>query len=305
MNTVERVKIFIRGRMKKQKFFFIYMILFFFIFAYSNHGLFSADKQKKDKIDLEIILEKCAEYCERISNAVLFFVCKETIKEEIYRTAPRGIRTVTSQGNIRMRVSGSGPNIEINTYVYDYQLIRKNNITKENRTLLEENGRKMNKKNAPLQTKIFEHKNVIMGPIGLLSEYWQKFHEYKIVKEAKFKGEKVIIIETVPKYGFKLNQLSGKIWVKKNDFSILKTEWNQQSIENYDKIEELAKELNAKPLITLVSEYAFEKKGIRFPSKYSIKEVYILQRGRRFLRSRKTVIYSDYQFFTVETDIKY
>ncbi|NOR53563.1 MAG: hypothetical protein GQ536_05705 [Candidatus Aminicenantes bacterium] len=93
--------------------------------------------------------------------------------------------------------------------------------------------------------------------------------------------------------------------MKKSDFSILKTEWNQQSIENYDKIEELAKKLKAKPLITLVSEYAFEKKGIRFPSKYSIKEVYILRRGSRFLRSRKTVIYKDYQFFTVETDIKY
>ncbi len=195
--------------------------------------------------------------------------------------------------------------MEINTYVYYYQLIQNENKIKESRTLLEENGRKMNKKNALLETKIFEHKNVIMGPIGLLSEYWQQFHEYKIVKEAKFKGEQAIILEAAPKYGFKLNQLSGKIWVKKSDFTILKTEWNQQSIENYDKIGELAKELGAKPLITLVSEYAFEKKGIRFPSKYSIKEVYILRRGNRFLRSRKTVIYKDYQFFTVETDIKY
>ncbi len=291
--------------MKKKKFFFIYLILFFFIFAYSNYGLSSAHKQKKDEIDLKKILEKCAEYCEKISNSVLFFVCTETIKEEIYRSAPRVIQSLNPPGKIRMRVRGSGPKMEINTYVYDYQLVRKENRTKENRTLLEKNGRKMNKKNAPLQTKIFEHKNVIMGPIGLLSEYWQQFHEYKIVKEAKFKGEKVIILEAVPKYGFKLNQLSGKIWVKKSDFTILKTEWNQQSIENYDKIEEYAKELKARPLITLVSEYAFEKKGIRFPSKYTIKEVYILRRGKRFLRSRKTVIYKDYQFFTVETDIKY
>ena len=291
--------------MKKKKFIFTYLILFLFSFAYSNYGLHSAGTQKKDKIDLEKILEKCADYCKRLANSALFFVCKETIKEEIYRSSPRGIRTMSSSGNIRIRVSGNSPKMEINTYVYDYQLVRKENRTRESRTLLEENGRKMNKKNAPLQTKIFEHKNVIMGPIGLLSEYWQQFHEYKIVKEAKFKGEKVIILEAAPKYGFKLNQLSGKIWVKKSDFSILKTEWNQQSIENYDKIEELAKELKAKPLITLVSEYAFEKKGIRFPSKYSIKEVYILRGGKRFLRSRKTVTYKDYQFFTVETDIKY
>ena len=289
--------------MKKKKFLFTYLILFFFIFAHTYYGFSSADKQKKDKIELEKILEKSADYCKRLANSVLFFVCKETIKEEIYYRAPVSIRTVSPLGTVRMQMVGG--HREKNTYVYDYQLIRKENKIKESRTLLEENGRKMNKKNAPLKTKIFEHKNVIMGPVGLLSEYWQQFHDYKIVKEAKFKGEKVIVLEAVPKYGFKLNQLSGKIWVKKSDFTILKTEWNQQSIENYDKIEELAKELGAKPLITLVSEYAFEKKGIRFPSRYSIKEVYILRGRKRFLRSRKTVIYKDYQFFTVETDIKY
>lgn len=144
-----------------------------------------------------------------------------------------------------------------------------------------------------------------MGPIGLLSEFWQQYHDYKIVKEERFKGEKVVVIEAVPKYGLKLNQLFGKIWVGKSDFSILKIEWNQQAIENYEKIEELAKKLKAKPLITLVSEYAFEKKGIRFPSSYSIKEVYIVRGRRRFLRSRKTVIYKNYKFFTVETEVIY
>jgi hypothetical protein len=290
-----------RGKMKKRKFLFIYLILFFLIFAYSNYGLHSGDKQKKDKIELEKILKKCADYCEIISKSVLFFVCKETIKEEINQRGP----VVTPSGNIRMDVNRGIQRLEINTYIYDYQLIRKENKIKESRILLEENGRKMNEKNAPLKTKIFEHKNVIMGPVGLLSKYWQQFHDYKIVKEAKFKGEKAIIIEAVPKYGFKLNQLFGKIWVRKSDFSILKTEWNQQAVENYEKIEELAKKLRAKPLITLVSEYAFEKKGIRFPSRYSIKEVYVLRGGKRFLRSRKTVIYKDYQFFTVETNIKY
>ena len=78
-----------------------------------------------------------------------------------------------------------------------------------------------------------------MGPIGLLSEYWQQYHDYKIVKEEKFKGEKVIVIEAVPKYGYKLNQLFGKIWVRKSDFSILKIEWNQEAIENYKHALEL------------------------------------------------------------------
>jgi hypothetical protein len=261
------------------------------------------ESDSPDQAELETILKKCADYCEKLANSALFFVCRETIKEEIYQSGGPvvSVRTVTSSGRYAIRGIRGGRSIEKNTYVYDYQLIRKDNRIKESRILLKENGKKKNEKNAPLKTKIFEHKNVIMGPIGLLSDYWQRFHDYKIVK----KDKKTVVIEAVPKYGYKLNQLFGKIWVRKNDFSILKIEWNQEAIENYERIEEIAKKLKAKPLITLVSEYAFEQKGIRFPSSYSIKEAYIIGRGRRrFLRSKKTVTYKDYKFFTVEWEIK-
>lgn len=280
------------------------IIISFFILAVFSFPIYSqkADSDSTDQAELETILKKCADYCERLSNSALFFVCRETIKEEIYQRAPGSVsvRTVTSSGSYTIRRSGGGRNVEKNDYVYDYQLIRKENKIKESRILLKENGKKKNEKNAPLKTKIFEHKNIIMGPIGLLSDYWQQYHDYKIVKKEK----KVIVIEAVPKYGQKLNQLFGKIWVRKSDFSILKIEWNQQAIENYEKIEEIAKMLKAKPLITMVSEYAFEQKGIRFPSSYSIKEIYISRSGRRFLRSKKTVTYKDYKFFTVEWEVK-
>jgi hypothetical protein len=283
------------------------VLISFLIFIVFSTQIYSqrTNSNSTDQAELETILKKCAEYCERLTNSALFFVCRETIKEELHHSVPVSIRTVTSSGFIRIREIVVDQGVEKNTYVYDYQLTRKENRIKESRILLEENGKKKNEKNAPLKTKFFEHKNIIMGPIGLLSEYWQQYHDYKIVKEKKLKGEKVIVIEAVPKYGLKLNQLSGKIWVRKSDFSILKIEWNQQAIENYEKIEELAKKLRAKPLITLVSEYAFEKKGIRFPSSYSIKEVYIVRGGRRFVRSRKTVTYKDYKFFIVEWEVKH
>lgn len=287
--------------MKKRVIIFSAIILAAFSYPIYSQ---KTESDSTDQAELETILKKCADYCEKLSNSALFFVCRETIKEEIHFSTPVAVRTVTSSGSYEVR-SGGGQNVEKNTYVYDYQLIRKENRIKESRILLKENGKKKNEKNAPLKTKIFEHKNVIMGPIGLLSEYWQQYHDYNIVKEEKFKGEKVIVIEAVPKYGLKLNQLFGKIWVRKSDFSILKIEWNQQAIENYEKIEEIAKKLGAEPLITLVSEYAFEKKGIRFPSRYSIKEVYIVRGRRRFLRSEKTVTYEDYKFFTVETEVIY
>jgi len=152
---------------------------------------------------------------------------------------------------------------------------------------------------------MFRHQHIILGPIGLLSEYWQDFYDYRIVNEEKYKRRKAIVIEAVPKFGFDLEHLYGKIWVSKDDFSILKIEWNPQSMENYKEIEKVAKELGMTPQITLTAEYAFEKNEIRFPSEYSVKEVYVDSRKRKMVKSKTRVVYRDYKFFTVETKVKY
>ena len=259
-----------------------------------------ADSNSSDLIDLETILKKCAEYCERLANSSLFFICNEKIKEEIYHYGPK----VFTLDRTAAYLSTRPQEIEKNVYVYDYQLIRKDNEIKEQRILIEENGKKKQEKDAPLKTRIFKHKNIIMGPIGLLSEYWQRFHDYEIIKEDKLKGDKAIVIEAIPKSGQNLNHLFGKIWVRKSDFSILRIDWNQTSIENYEILEDVAKKEKIKPRIILIAEYAFEKNGIRFPSRYAIEESYISP-ARRFIASKNTVIYEEYKFFTVETETKY
>ena len=286
--------------MKKQK---ILISALFFVILSSQIYSQRANSDSANQAELETILKKCAEYCEKLSNSVLYFVCREKIKEEIYFFGPGSVII----GPSLYRSNRYIKRIEKNNLVYDYQLVRKDKIIKESRVLLEENGQKKNEKNAPLKTKVFRHKNIILGPIGLLSEYWQKHHDYKIFKKEKYKGEEVIVIEAFPKPGLKLNHLFGKIWVRKSDFSILKIEWNQTSIENYEKIEEFARQLKYRPSIKLTSEYAYEKNGIRFPSKYSINEAYVnvSLRRKRITKSKKTVIYEDYKFFTVETEVKY
>jgi len=287
----------------KQKRIFIFSFLVLIPIIYSIHikGL-KPDLDSNSQPDLEIILKKCADYCEALSNSVLDFVCQEKIKEEIYHSFFRARASLKTTGpTYRVQV----PTTEKNVYIYDYQLIRKENKIKERRTLLKENGKKKHQKNAPLKTKRFKHEHVIFGPIGLISKQWQQYYDYKIIKEEKYKREKVIVIEVVPKSSLKLDRLFGKIWVRKSDFSILKIEWNQTSMRNFKGIEETAKELNAKPRIIFISEYAFEKNRVRFPSKYSVKEEYIHLRWGRFRKSIVTVTYKNYKFFTVETEVKY
>ena len=255
----------------------ISITLFLFYFAISSWSLPSTQGQEKQ---LEPILKKCAEYCERLVHSVLFFVCKEKITEKI---SSRVAFIFGPQGYLRS-YSGTAASV----YVYDYQLYRKGNDIKEQRILIEENGKKKHEENAQLKTRAFQHENIVLGPIGLLSSYWQTFHDYRVLKEEKFKGDETVIIEAILKPEYTFHHLSGKIWVRKSDLSILKIEWLQQSIKGYDRVEETAKKLGAKPRLTVIAEYAFEKNGIRFPSKYSLDEVYI-RRGSRYQAS-KTVV---------------
>jgi hypothetical protein len=76
-------------------------------------------------------------------------------------------------------------------------------------------------------------------------------------------------------------------------------------MENYQSIEERAKELKASPHIQIILEYGVEEKGIRFPSEYSILEEYINTRREHFVCLDTTVFFKNYKFFVVETEVRY
>ena len=258
--------------------FFLYLICLFWIISsgWSLPGSKSAV--------LEVILDKCARYCEKLDDLSLYYVCKEKVKEVIYH-----------------------PYLGYtNVYVYDYQLIRKDKNITEKRTLIEENGRKKQEKDAPLKTELFYHKKIIFGPYALLNREKQKSFDYKIIKRGKFHDEEAVVIEAVPKSTEAIDDLYGKIWIAKKDFSILKIEWEQESIENPEVSKVLAESFDAEPHFTITAEYGVKKKGIRFPSQFTIDESYIKsQSHQRITRSKTLVDYYDYKFFVVETDVKY
>jgi len=297
-----------RDKKKKILIFFVSFILFTFP---QNISAQNIPEDKATQIKLIRILGKTREYCSRLKNAAFYFVCMEEITEKIDHSRDRVLNIMvqaplSSRSNNKVETRFETPNkLEENKYVYDYQLIHKDYETKESRILLEENGDKKNEKDAQLKTQFFRYQKVLFGPIDLLSEYWQRHHDYKIVKEEILKGEKAIVIEAIPKPSLKQRHLFGKIWVKESDFSVMKIEWNQKNIGNFLVIEEIARRYKAEPRITLIAEYDIEKKKIRFPSRYFIEEAYISQKGKKFIRSKTEVIYKDYRFFVVETEIKY
>jgi hypothetical protein len=249
--------------------------------------------------ELDFLLARAAEYCDRLNRAVMDFVCRERIEEWYRLGAQPAVRHMRRTIFLGAR--------QDHHYTYDYQLVRdwKGDI-KESRTLLKEDKRKVNVPDAPLKTHSFSHARVVMGPIGMLSRENQAEHDYRIVREEKVRGEEAFVVEAVPKPGVRFQHLFGRLWLRKKDAGILKIEWNPASIDNYKGVEKTAQFLGLTPDLLITSEYAFEKNGIRFPSRYILKEAYRRgTSGARYRISEVDAVYDQYKFFTVETDVKY
>jgi hypothetical protein len=254
----------------------------------------SSDQKRARQAQLEGLLEKAGRYCERLNRVSLYFVCTEEIEEKIFNP-------------YRILEWGTGWKTDKNNYVYDYQLIRKDNTIEETRILLRENGKSINMKDAPLKTRRFWYQHVIFGPVGIFSFEAQDTHDYSIEKEAKLWGRQAILVRAIPKNPNEEKWLYGRAWLDAADASILKTEWEEKSVKNYDAMQKFAKTIDARPGLKQEAEYGFEKNRVRFPSQFRVIEDYYQRRSlgigvRVITKSDLIVRYKNYKFFTVETE---
>ncbi|NIO48450.1 MAG: hypothetical protein GTN73_03275 [Candidatus Aminicenantes bacterium] len=277
-----------------------------FAVSFTQNQIHQTNQQR-----LAEILKRTKKYCQRLQDVALNFVCLEEIKEETNYSRDIVLKilstpTVIGRGQVRSSSFIKTPRTKVeNKYVYDFQLIRKGQKIMEKRILIEENGKKKNEKDAQLKTISFRYAKILFGPAGLLNDYWQHFHDYRMVGEEVLNGEKMLVIEAIPKASAKQKYLVGRIWVKESDSSIMKIEYSQRSIGNFKIIEERAKKYKAEPRLTVISVFGIEKNGIRFPSQFYLEESYVSKRGRKFIRTITQVSYKNYKFFTVETKIKF
>jgi hypothetical protein len=252
---------------------------------------------------LNTILKNCADYCTRLKNSALFFVCREKINEELFQRTRVYIKSKHSSSRppAYYRLRGKTKN----EYIYDYQLIKKGSKIEESRILLEENGVKKNEKNAPMKTQRFYSYKSVFGPVGLLSKEFQDLFDYNFVKEAKLKGLKVYIIEANPKKNIEEQPNYGKIWVDQKDFSVVKIEMLQESLHGFEAFAGTLDDAEVKPDFKTVHFYEIEKNGIRFPSRTEFEESYKGKRTPKFKISEVSIKYDQYRFFIVETTVKY
>jgi hypothetical protein len=229
---------------------------------------------------LAAVLKKSEQYCQKLDQAALDFVCLEEVTEMTRHYTPR-----------------------TDIYLYDYQFIRKGEEIKEQRNLIAVNGEKTDIRDSSLNTLVFQYKNVLFGPVGLLGQVWQAYYDFTWIGEDTINGEIAVVIEAKPRPSLPQPHCYGRFWIKEDDGSVLKIVWDQRSLGNFQGVEEWAKAHESEPQVTAYSEYGLEKNGLRFPSRSYTEIAYINKDKRKFVNAEISILYKDYKFFTVETEI--
>ncbi|MEW5900167.1 MAG: hypothetical protein AB1715_01755 [Acidobacteriota bacterium] len=261
-------------------------------------------------LDLDALVKNMAAYCQKLEGSAFDFVCLEEIKETIdprldLRRNQTVFRDWTWAPGRTIVISGSPRRLK-HTCVYDYQCIRSGQSIREMRTLLKENGKKMNVPNAALKTSIVVFGTALLGPVGLFGERFQSQYDYSVVGRDKIEKRSVVIIDAQPKTGaVETRNLYGKAWVDPVTSDILKIEWSDSRVGHYELFEKRGESYGRTPRLIIRSDFSVEKNGIRFPTHLSVEETYLGKRGPAFVRSRTDVHYKDFKFFTVEVEVRH
>ena len=201
-----------------------------------------------------------------------------------------------------LRFKASSPNNQANTYLFDYQFVRKAGKVGEKRALIEKNGKKADPKEPPPNTQAFQYSDILLAPVQLLDERFQEYYTYRLLREDVLNGEKAWVLEVAPRITSGTRYLGGTLWLKQTDSSVLRIEWDPATFGYYEKILLRAKTYRAKPQVVSYTEFGFEKNGLRFPSVDFTEEAYLADNNKVFIRAQTKVAYKNYKFFTVESE---
>ncbi len=268
--------------------------------------------------ELEKTLHDLAEYCKKMADAALFFVCEETIKEtNHFLKPPDRLATVRqryeqvfyedTRGMIGILVDSpqimDPRKIERLIYNSDYQLIRRFGDIKERRILLNENGLKIKDEVKLLEEDRYSVLSPVVSLLKIFDNDHQSLFNYRILKEDRVFGKDAYILEAVPKFVDADDVRSAKVWVDKKHFQILRGEIEGVPLDGYDDVLSDAILLNVRPFFLRTYEFQVEKNGVLFQDQTSVRIEYpSLIPNRRETKSVIKITYKNFKFFAVETE---
>jgi TonB family protein len=257
--------------------------------------------------ELQMVLDNCAEYCLKLSESALYYICHEKIKEKYKRikkeeglgviVAVNPDKVMKADEDIILTLGGT----EKNAYVYDYQLIKKEGNIEEKRVLMEKDGKDVKLEDVPQGTKPSYALKPILVPVQILGIEHRSRFSFKLVGDKKINGKLAYVIEACLRPEQTGYIRRGRIWVDKSDFRIVKVEVETEFVEGYEQILAECNQYYFKPHFKSTYYYEIDKNGLLFPSRSKIRIEYSgLINKKRDLKSEIDVTYGNYQFFTVK-----
>ena len=270
-----------------------------------------------DAGEMKRILQGAADYCDRLKKSAFHFYCREKIHEtripisDAEHIDPNiDIVSQKKKADVAMTKLRTQAYTQVKGYVFGYRLIKQGNRIKEERDWISSTDNIQVERNQVTNPSIFFSEKALFAPITLLDRSRQGYYDYRFIRFDNYKNRRAALIKAVPGKKNKTDSIYGNIWIDMEDFSVMKIEADPRSIRGYDKLKQLAIKLRTRLYLSLVSEFDELRAGIRFPTKVNMLEKYKGGRiissfrvQRRRERTRPESVYSDYRFFSVQTDV--
>jgi len=278
-----------------------------------------AKKRKKretiSKGEMTRILKGSADYCQKLKQSAFHFYCREKILEtrktlteivEQDRITNPELRLV----NRTLDEVRSMGYTQVKNYVFGYRLIKQGDQIKEERDWISSGDNVKVNRDRVVKTNTFFSEKAVFAPITILDPSRQDKYNFQFIRFDERNGRRVAVIEALPKEPGETATIYGTLWIDTEDFSLLKIEADPKSIRGYGALKELATKLRTRLHLSLGIDFDRQQQGIRFPTKISFLEkyaggrtIYTNQGSKGWERTRTELFYSDYQFFSVQTDV--
>jgi VWFA-related protein len=278
------------------------------------------------EVELQNILNQAADYCEKIKQSAFHFFCKEKIVEswkalfyipdlnsKLNSVAQNPdlleqLRTLIQRYK-RMKIAGD-VNTAMNIYTFTYRLIKKGAEIKEEREWFSSKDNVPISRDQVVKPTVFFSERAVFAPLTILSRKRQHMYNYRFIRCDKHKGRPAVVIEVTPNRDLQEHSIYGKVWIDRENYSVLAIEADPRSIKGYRALKDIGDGLNARLYITLEIDFDQLHNGIRFPTRVHLLEKYkggphvsALKGASGWERNRTTFTYNDYQFFDVKVDV--
>ena len=211
--------------------------------------------------ELEPVMARAADYCRRLKEAAFRFYCLEKVEERVLERNPLSKRTEPVERR----------------WEYDYQITGAGGGIREQRRLVREGTRRMDRENAALETRFSSHYAVFL-PVTLLALENRAAYAYRLAGRDRVGSSRCAVVEATPRRAEAGAIAQGRAWIDEKDGSVLKIEMNPRGVVGVEELEKAAKVMQARLLLEVSHQYFVSHGGLRFPSMTMFREAYVLEK---------------------------